>query len=137
MREWSCQQCFGKSGRGKDLAENNHVSLWSVLGLRIQKGGRKYQKHRAKDAALKETLGNILPLPLPRTTDKKTGPEAFIHFPKFDEKFPFAVYIFGLEFPCQPLPPSPRPFIQEKVGISHSVSLHPPSLPQHQIAKIY
>lgn len=45
--------------QGKASEENDHVTLCSRLGLRIQKGGREHWKHRVKDAELKETPGNI------------------------------------------------------------------------------
>lgn len=45
--------------QGEVSEENDHISLCSRLGLRIQKGDRKHQKLRGKDARLKETPGNI------------------------------------------------------------------------------
>lgn len=58
------------------------------LGIRIQKGGGT-QKHRAENAEMKETSGNIgTPHPSPLVQIKKTGPERFIYCPEFHEKVP-------------------------------------------------
>lgn len=82
------------------------------------KRGRKHRKHRAQDAKLKETPGNIWPLPQTPETRKQAQRSLFTS-QSLMKKFSSVVYIFWLEFPCQtPLLLSP----QKKVGIFHAVS---------------
>lgn len=88
-------------GRWEALVENNynHVSLCSSLGLRIGKGEKKY-KHRAKDAGVREALGNILPLPYPTLQIRKLAQRASFTFQSL-MKISHLLFIYlGWNFPA-------------------------------------